>query len=89
MKFTIDVECTPKEARAFLGLPDVEEFQRAMMEQARERTVDWLGSMEPEKLARMWMPGGLEGWERAMQDAFTKFTTAATGSGGSGSGNKE
>ncbi|HEX7871480.1 MAG TPA: DUF6489 family protein [Sphingobium sp.] len=27
MKFTVDVECTPEEARTFLGLPDVKPIQ--------------------------------------------------------------
>ncbi|WP_420846806.1 DUF6489 family protein [Microvirga tunisiensis] len=27
MKITMDVECTPEEARAFLGLPDVKPMQ--------------------------------------------------------------
>ena len=31
MKIKIDVDCTPQEARAFLGLPDVAPMQKAMM----------------------------------------------------------
>lgn len=27
MKFTVDVDCTPEEARTFLGLPDVKPIQ--------------------------------------------------------------
>lgn len=27
MKFTVDVECTPEEARSFLGLPDMKPVQ--------------------------------------------------------------
>ena len=32
MKVTIDIDCTPEEARTFLGLPDVKPFQDAMMD---------------------------------------------------------
>lgn len=33
MKITIDVDCTPDEARRFLGLPDVAPMQEALMAQ--------------------------------------------------------
>ena len=33
MKITVDVDCTPEEARRFLGLPDVAPMQEAMMAQ--------------------------------------------------------
>ncbi len=32
MKFSIDIECTPEEARDFLGLPDVSELQKQMQQ---------------------------------------------------------
>ena len=32
MKVTIEVDCTPLEAREFMGLPDVQPMQTAMME---------------------------------------------------------
>ena len=37
MKVTIDVDCTPEEARAFLGLPDVQPLQEEMMAALRDR----------------------------------------------------
>ena len=37
MKIVIDVECTPEEARSFLGLPDVAPVQQAMMEEIQRR----------------------------------------------------
>lgn len=36
MKITVDVDITPEELRTFLGLPDVEKFQKDMMERAQE-----------------------------------------------------
>ena len=33
MKVKFDIECTPQEARAFFGLPDVEPMQAAMMKE--------------------------------------------------------
>jgi len=32
MKVTIDIDCTPAEARAFFGLPDVQPLQTAVMD---------------------------------------------------------
>jgi hypothetical protein len=32
MKFTVNVDCTPEEARRFFGLPDAEQMNDNMME---------------------------------------------------------
>jgi hypothetical protein len=32
MKFTINVDCTPEEARRFFGLPDLDQMNEAMQE---------------------------------------------------------
>ena len=32
MKFTVNVDCTPEEARRFFGLPDAEQMNENMME---------------------------------------------------------
>ena len=37
MKITINVDCTPLEARQFMGLPDVEPMQKAVMEDIEKR----------------------------------------------------
>ena len=80
MKIKIDIDCSPEEARAFLGWPDVADFQRAAMEQMQRRTEEYFASLEPEKLAKMFMPAGVEAWD-AMQRAFTRFASGAAGSG--------
>ena len=69
MKITIDVDCTPDEARRFLGLPDVAPMQQAMMDEIQRRTTETLRSMEPDQLLKTWLPLGLQGWEQ-MQKAF-------------------
>lgn len=58
MKITVDIDCTPTEARAFLGLPDVtpihDLYIRTMLE-----GVDGIGSAEQmEKLFRSFSPLG-------------------------------
>lgn len=80
MKFSIDVECTAEEARHFLGLPDVREFQQAMMETVRERMAEQLKTMDPEALMKTWLPAGAQAWE-SMQQAFMR---GFAGQGGGG-----
>ena len=55
MKITINVDCTPEEARAFLGLPDVRPIQEAMMAEMEERMRSGLAAMDPEAVMKMWM----------------------------------
>jgi hypothetical protein len=69
VKIKIDVDCTPQEARAFLGLPDVAPMQKAMMAEVHKRMMDNLAAMEPEALFKTWLPAGIQGWEQ-MQKAF-------------------
>ena len=86
MKITIDIDCTPREARSFLGLPDVEPMQAAMMAEIQRRMMDGLKVMDADALVKQWLPAGLQGWE-AMQKMFWNQMKAAAGrDGGSKSG---
>ena len=69
MKITINVDCTPQEARVFLGLPDVKPMQDALMDQMQERLSANLAAMEPDALFKMWLPAGLQNLE-ALQRMF-------------------
>lgn len=77
MKFTVDVECTPDEARRFFGLPDVTALQEKMMKEIEKRMMENMAAMEPEALAKLWMPFGVEGLEK-MQKAFWSQMTKKT-----------
>ena len=61
MKITIDIDCTPQEARAFLGLPHVEPMQEALLAQMQERLAQHLEAIEPDALMSAWLPGGIKG----------------------------
>ncbi len=67
MKIKFDIDCTPEEARAFLGLPDVAPMQRALMEEIGERMNAGLEAMDPEALMKTWMPLGVQGLEQAQK----------------------
>jgi hypothetical protein len=67
MKVTIEVDCTPEEARRFCGLPDLAPMQQAVMEQVQERITGAIEATSPEALLRAWMPMAPD----QMQQAFT------------------
>ncbi len=77
MKFTIDIECTPEEARAFLGLPDLKPMQDALVDEMRGRMSAAIAGMEPDALLRQWMPGGVQGLEQIQK----MFWNLAAGDG--------
>ena len=76
MKITMDVECTPEEARAFLGLPDVRPMQEQLMREVQERMAANIRAMEPEAMLRTWLPATLKGFEQ-IQEMFISQMTGA------------
>ncbi|MEQ8604942.1 MAG: DUF6489 family protein [Marivibrio sp.] len=88
MKITIDVDCTPEEARQFLGLPDVAPMQAALMAQIQERMEANMKAMEPEALFNTWLPAGLQGLEGLQKMFWAQMAGGPSGadSGASGKG---
>jgi len=80
MKVTIDIDCTPEEARAFMGLPDVRSLQEGMMREVEERMRQSLGAMDPEQIMKNWMPATIQGLEQLQR--FWGQIAAASMSGG-------
>ncbi|OYW81309.1 MAG: hypothetical protein B7Z26_05245 [Asticcacaulis sp. 32-58-5] len=86
MKVTVNCECTPEEARAFLGLPDVAPLNEFLVDQMKDRMEKNIHQMQPEEIMKTWSSLGIQA-----QDHFLKlFQTAATASmsGFGGSTNK-
>ena len=81
MKINIEIDCTPQEARTFMGLPDVKPMQDAMMNDIQARLQDQLAKMDPEALMKEWFSPGLENFQK-MQKAFWDAATGATGKNG-------
>ncbi len=63
MKITIDIDCSPEEARSFFGLPDVRPMQEALMEEIGEEMRRRLAAMDPQAMMEMWLPTGVKGWD--------------------------
>jgi len=76
MKVTVEVDCTPEEARRFLGLPDVVPTQQAVMEKLQQRLISAVDATTPEGLLKAWMPMAPD----QMQQAFAKLFGAFGGS---------
>ncbi len=82
MKIKIDIDCTPGEARAFLGLPDVAPMQEALLAEMQERMREAMAGADLQSLMQTWMPSGMatgvQGWD-AMQKAFWAKATGQDG----------
>jgi hypothetical protein len=79
MKVTIDIECTPLEARQFFGLPDVQPLQAAVMAEIETRMMAEAAKFTPEAFLRAWFPEGQQGADW-MRDFFKGlFGAASTG----------
>ena len=63
MKINVEIDCTPEEARAFFGLPDVAPMQERLMKEVEERTLTAMRAMEPEALIKNWLPASMQGIE--------------------------
>ncbi len=77
MKIKLDVDCTPEEARAFFGLPDVAPMQRVLVEEIGQRMRAGLDAMDPEILMKTWMPLGVQGLEQAQKMFWSQMGQAA------------
>jgi hypothetical protein len=84
MKINVNIECTPEEARAFLGLPDVQPLQDSVMKEIEARMLQGLAAMDPETALRTWLPASIQGFEQLQK----LFWAAATGTGKGASGDK-
>ena len=69
MKFKLDIECTPQEARTFFGLPDVEKMQDTLMKEIQAKMMDNISGIDPENMMKTWMPSGMKGFDQ-MQNMF-------------------
>ncbi len=67
MKVTVDVDCTPEEARRFLGLPDLTPVHDLYLDKMKETMEQGITPDTVEKLMRSWGPmseAGLSMWTR-------------------------
>lgn len=80
MKVKLEVDCTPKEARSFLGLPDVEALNKHMVDEMKSRIDAGIGMAAPEELMKSWMSLGGQATEQFRKLMTTAMTAAGTSS---------
>lgn len=80
MKVTIEVDCTPLEAREFMGLPDVQPMQAAMMDKLQEKMAANIEQFSPEAIMQNWFTFDPKMAER-FQDMFANMAGLGTGRG--------
>ena len=84
MKFTVNVECSPEEARRFMGLPDVTPINEALVSEMTTRMQKNLSLMSGESMMSSWMSVGTQA-----QDAFVKLMTSGVGAATSAAASRE
>ena len=75
MKVTIEIDCTPLEARQYFGLPDVQPMQAAMLLEVEKRMMAEAEKFSPEGLMNAWLSNSAQGadWFRdTLQGFFAK-----------------
>ncbi len=72
MKVTLDFDCTPDEARAFLGLPDVKPMQAAVMTILEQQAVQAAEHFAPDAMLKLWFTT-LPQMSSQMQEMFTRM----------------
>ena len=72
MKVTVNVECSPQEARAFLGLPDVAGINEQIISEMQTRMKENMAALQPDELIKNWMAFGGQA-----QEHFRRLMTAA------------
>jgi Family of unknown function (DUF6489) len=77
MKVNIEIDCTPLEARQFMGLPDVSPMQTAVMDKLQQQMMSNIEKVSPESLLQSWFTFDPKIAER-FQDMFA--TMAGLGS---------
>ena len=76
MKVTITVDCTPEEARTFLGFPDFSAVQQQMT-QAMQDHMRQQVSADPETAMKAWMGPGLQGLADMQKNYWQQFSKPA------------
>lgn len=79
MKVTMDVDITPEEVRKLFGLPDVEAFQRQIMDDIRERMMAGVEGYDPLKLFQPYLAGTMASWDMFQKMLGNVSTMAASG----------
>lgn len=79
MKFKVDIDMTPEELRKVLGLPDVQQFQKDMMDKITEQMEAGVEGYDPLTLFKPYLTSGLGSME-ALQKLMMGIMTSGISS---------
>lgn len=60
MKLHVEIDATPEELRAFLGLPDVSAFQAELMAKLKENMDKGVAGYDPASLLKPYLPEAMQ-----------------------------
>jgi hypothetical protein len=72
MKMTIEVDCTPEEARRFMGLPDISGLNEHMVRELQAKVSQNMSLLSADELLKGWMAFG-----QGAQEQFRKLMEAS------------
>ncbi|WP_205412225.1 DUF6489 family protein [Sphingomonas crusticola] len=70
MNITMNVDCTPEEARRFMGLPDMSPIHELYLEKVREAMTNGMTPDMLETMMRTWSPMGemgMNAWQKMIE----------------------
>ena len=79
MKISVDVDCTPAEARAFFGLPDLSPVHDVYVSRMTRFAEEGVSQADMERMMQRWMDGMASFGSGGLQD-LQKMMAAAMGS---------
>ena len=83
MKVNIEIDCTPLEARQFMGLPDVSPMQTAVMDKLQQQMMSNIDKVSPESLMKAWFS-----FDPKLVERFQEMFVSMSGLGGLGKDKK-
>jgi hypothetical protein len=72
MKVSVDVDCTPEEARRFMGLPDLTPVHQAYVEKLQQAVSDGVTPVAVAEMMKSWGPmteAGMSMWRQMFEQA--------------------
>ena len=84
MKVTVEIDCTPLEARQFFGLPDVQPMQIAVMDKLQQQMTANIEKVSPEALMQSWFT-----FDPKIVERFGDMFATMAGLGGGLAGEKK
>ena len=82
MNINMSVDCTPEEARRFMGLPDMAPIHALYLEKLKDTMNDGVSPEFVERMFRSWSPmgdAGMNAWKQVVDQMTSIGTGAARG----------